>query len=133
MLKNSSFICEGVFADLPQSFLDKCYGWQGSHLVAIDKRKYNYNNNYNNYNAAGSSGGRGRGQKRQGSASNPRAKRGKYSNNNISNYTPAQSSVFLMPDPTPGGGGCKQICTLESESRERSCEELAWLASLATH
>ena len=90
MLKNSSFICKGLFGDLPQSFLDKCYGWQGQHYVAKDKRKFN--NNYSNFNTAGSSG-RGRGQKRQGSASNPRAKRGKF-NNNISNYTPDESSVF---------------------------------------
>ena len=87
--------------ELPKSFLDKLSGWSGNHLVARDKRKYNNN-------VAGSSGGWGRGQKRQGSASNPRAKRGKYSNNNISNYTPAQSSVFSDAGSNPRGGGASR-------------------------
>ena len=84
-LKNSNFICEGVFGPLPQSFLDKCYGWQGEYLVATDKKKY-INNNYTNYGA--STSGRGRGQKRQANASNARGKRGKYTPNN-NNYPAA--------------------------------------------
>ena len=114
MLKNSSFVSEGVFGELPKSFLDKLSGWSGNHLVARDKRKYNNN-------VAGSSGGRGRGQKRQGSAAQPNAKRGKYSNsnNNFANYTPAQNSVFSHAGTNPRGGGSNRAAPWKAKAGGR--------------